>query len=192
MKAITPAIASPSRMFRNESPHRLLRRPGWHPLRGALRLRPAPAIAALGMAWFATIVLVAAGIVEQDNTIWQGVYTQEQARRGEQVFNSNCSYCHHEDLSGGFFDNGDGRAPALAGPRAFDSSFSERWKNQTVGDMVAAIAGTMPQPKPASLSLGAYVDVASYLLLKNEVPAGPTELPLDIESLGHILITSKN
>jgi mono/diheme cytochrome c family protein len=144
------------------------------------------------MAWLTTVVLAAAGVAEQDKTIWQGVYTQEEARRGEQVFNSNCSYCHREDLSGGFFDNGDGRAPALAGSRAFDSSFSERWKNLTVGDMVAAIAGTMPQPKPASLSLEAYVDVVSYLLLKNEVPAGQTELPLDVESLGHILITSKN
>jgi mono/diheme cytochrome c family protein len=144
------------------------------------------------MAWFSTIVLAAASVVDQDRTIWQGVYTQEQAQRGEQVFNTNCSYCHRQDLSGGFFDNGDGRAPALAGPHAFDSSFSDRWKNLTIGDMVAAIAGTMPQPKPASLPLEAYVDVVSYLLLKNEVPAGQTELPLDVESLGHILIASKN
>jgi mono/diheme cytochrome c family protein len=55
-------------------------------------------------------------------TIWDGAYSEAQARRGEQVFNTQCSYCHKESLSGGFFDGGLDRAAALAGKRAFDSS----------------------------------------------------------------------
>lgn len=139
-------------------------------------------------------LLESAGVpASQDVTkaVWDGVYTEPQARRGERVFKSECGYCHRDDLSGGFFDNGSGRAPALAGPRAFDSSFAERWKNLTVGDMVATIAATMPQQKPASLSVQAYVDVVGYLLEKNQVPAGKVELPIDVEILMQVRITAK-
>lgn len=125
-------------------------------------------------------------------TVWDGVYTEAQARRGEQVFKGECSYCHRDDLSGGFFDNGTGRVPALTGPRAFDSSFVDRWNDMTVGDMVATIAATMPQEKPASLSIQAYVDVASFLLEKNQIPSGKAELPTDVNLLLKVLITPKS
>ena len=46
----------------------------------------------------------------------------------------------------------------------------------------------MPQQKPASLSVQAYIDVVSFLLQKNGMPAGNTELPTDVEALGQILI----
>jgi mono/diheme cytochrome c family protein len=124
-------------------------------------------------------------------TIWSGVYTEEQARRGEQVYKSECSYCHRDDLAGGFLDDGVGRAAALAGPRAFGSSLAERWKDLTVVDMVATIAATMPEQKPASLTVQAYVDVVSYLFSKNNIPAGSVELPVDVETLGQLLITQK-
>ena len=116
------------------------------------------------------------------------MYTAAQARRGEQVYKESCTYCHRDDLTGGFLDDGVGRAPALAGRRAFDSSFFERWEDATVRDLAAAIAATMPQQKPASLSVQAYIDVVSFLLQKNGMPAGNTELPTDVEALGQILI----
>jgi mono/diheme cytochrome c family protein len=124
-------------------------------------------------------------------TIWDGIYTEAQAQRGEQLFKSECSYCHRVDLSGGFFDNGTGRAATLAGPRAFGSSFEERWKDQTVGDMVATIAATMPQQRPTSLSVQTYVDIVSYLLAKNQIPAGKTELPVDVAALMQLNITPR-
>jgi mono/diheme cytochrome c family protein len=124
-------------------------------------------------------------------TIWDGIYTEEQARRGERVFKSECSYCHRDDLAGGFLDDGVGRAPALAGPRAFGSSLVERWKDLTLTDMVASIAATMPQQRPTSLTLQAYVDVVGYLFSKNNIPAGSVELPVDVETLGQLLITQK-
>jgi cytochrome c len=125
-------------------------------------------------------------------TIWDGVYSEAQARRGEQVFKTECSYCHKEDLSGGFFDDGLGRAPALAGQRAFDSSFIDRWGGQTLGDMVATIAATMPQKRPASLTLDNYIDVATYLLSKNDVPHGASDLASDVDALGRIAIVPRN
>ncbi len=145
------------------------------------------AVAALAPPVLATSVSQAAA-----RTVWDGVYTADQARRGEEIYKTECSYCHRDDLSGGFFDNGVGRAPALAGARAFGSSFVERWKDLSMGEVVAAIAETMPQQKPASLTLQAYVDVVTYLLAKNDVPAGGTELPIDAEALGRIVVTDRD
>jgi cytochrome c len=124
-------------------------------------------------------------------TVWDGVYTDTQAGRGEQAYRLHCGYCHRDDLAGGFFDDGTGRAPALAGPRAFDSSLEERWRDATVGQMLLDIGTTMPQQEPGSLPVQTYVDILSFLLSKNEVPAGTSELPADLDALQQIRVTAK-
>jgi cytochrome c len=146
--------------------------------------------ATIASALFSILIaaLGAAASPQQNTTVWDGIYSDAQARRGEQVYKRSCGYCHRDDLTGGFFDNGVGRTPALAGPRAFDSSFVERWKNMTMADLVATVAATMPQEEPASLSAQAYVDVVCYLLSKNDVRAGPTDLPTEVEVLQHVVI----
>lgn len=113
-------------------------------------------------------------------TIWDGVYTDDQARRGQRVYEQECAECHLGDLMG------DGIAPALIG-----RSFFFRWSNLSVGDMVVAIRTTMPEGAPASLSPAGYVDISAYLLEKNTVPSGDTELPTDMDDLGDITITEK-
>jgi cytochrome c len=139
---------------------------------------------------FAAVPCVAL-LAQSPRSVWAGVYTQTQAERGGQLYKRECSYCHRDDLRGGFIDDGVGNAPALAGSRAFGSSFTERWMDLSVGEMVATIAETMPQAKPASLSLQSYVDIVTFLLSKNDVPPGNSELPTDIQILGDIQITAK-
>ena len=69
-----------------------------------------------------SLSVVLAGVVSTaagqpaPRTIWQGVYTEAQAARGEKAYKLACGYCHKDNLAGGFFDDGNGRAPALAGP----------------------------------------------------------------------------
>ena len=111
------------------------------------------------------------------NTVWSGIFTEEQAKRGMDRYQQECSPCHLEDLLG------DGIAPALVG-----SSFHFRWSDLSVGDMLVAIRTTMPQGAPASLSSQAYVDIVSYLLQRNEFPTGDTELPTESDTLDSILI----
>jgi quinoprotein glucose dehydrogenase len=136
-------------------------------------------------------VVSTAGQAPAARTIWQGVFTEAQAARGENAYKLSCGYCHKDDLTGGFFDDGNGRAPALAGPRAFDSSFEKRWSGVTVGQMVIDIGTAMPQQDPGSLAPETYVDIVSFLLSKNGVPAGTAELPADLEALQAIRITPK-
>ena len=111
-------------------------------------------------------------------TIWDGVYTDDQATRGQRVYEQECAQCHLDDLMG------DGIAPALIG-----SSFFFRWSDLSVGDMYVAIRTTMPQGAPASLSPAGYADITTYLLQMNKVPAGDTELSTDMDDLEEITIT---
>ena len=113
-----------------------------------------------------------------ETTIWDGVYTDDQATRGQRVYEQECAQCHLDDLMG------DGIAPALVG-----SSFFFRWSDLSVGDMYVAIRTTMPQGAPASLSPAGYADISAYLLQMNKIPSGDTELSTDIDRLEDITIT---
>ena len=108
------------------------------------------------------------------------VYTDDQARRGQRVYEQGCAQCHLADLMG------DGIAPALVG-----RSFFFRWSDLSVADMIVAIRTTMPEGAPASLSAAGYVDISAYLLEKNTVPSGDAELPTDLDDLGDITITEE-
>ena len=139
----------------------------------------------------AGVVSAAAGQPPPARTIWDRVYTEAQAARGEKAYKLACGYCHKDNLSGGFFDDGNGRAPALAGPRAFDSSFEKRWAGKTVGEMVIEIGTAMPQNDPGSLAPETYVDIITFLLARNGVPAGTAELASELDALQGIRITPK-
>ena len=121
--------------------------------------------------------------VTQENimrSVWDGVYTEEQAGRGERTYTQACSACHLGDLLG------DGFAPSLVG-----AAFSFRWTDLSVGDIFATIRATMPQGAPASLSPQAYVDLAAFLLSVNDYPAGNEELEPDVPTLEQIRIESQ-
>ena len=111
---------------------------------------------------------------------WDGVFTEEQAMRGQATYQQECASCHLDDLLG------DGIAPPLVGV-----PFSFRWSDLSVGDMFMAIRTTMPQGAPASLSVSGYIDIVSYLLKANEFPTGDTELPTEEDALQSIIIEEK-
>ena len=130
----------------------------------------------------ATLALIAvaalySGTAAQERTVWDGVFTEDQAQRGMATYEQECSQCHLEDLLG------DGIAPALIG-----APFHFRWSDLSVGDMLVAIRTTMPQGAPASLSPRAYADIVAYMLQVNDFPAGDTELPTSVDDLEGIII----
>jgi mono/diheme cytochrome c family protein len=112
--------------------------------------------------------------------IWDGVYTDDQAARGKAQYNTNCSSCHMEDLSGS------GQALPLAG-----DAFTDVWEGQTMADLLGLVQGTMPQDRPGSLSPEAALDVISYIAQVNKFPSGKEELKNDPDALKNILITKK-
>ncbi len=125
---------------------------------------------------------LAAGVSSGQDTrsIWDGVYTEAQAKRGEAIYFERCVRCHGPSLMGGT----DGAGP-LTGP-----TFNGNWNGVPLGAMVDRMRMTMPLDKPATLSRQQTADVLTYILSINKVPAGKTELPRQAEMLNLIQFKS--
>jgi ankyrin repeat protein len=121
-----------------------------------------------------------AGRQDARSTIWNGVFTEEQAKRGEQTYAKSCAKCHAEDLLGST------NAPALVG-----QAFFARFDRTSADDVLDVIRRTMPQEAPDTLGMPAYADIVSFLFKSNGGPAGKTELPTDRAKLREILVTSR-
>ena len=124
--------------------------------------------------------LPASHAAQEPRTVWDGVYTEAQAMRGEQVYQDECTFCHLEDLMG----------DAFATPLVEDS-FTFRWDGSSVGDLMTVIQVTMPADRPQTLSDEAVADVIAFLLKMNEYPAGEEELAADQAALENIAIVAE-
>ena len=113
-------------------------------------------------------------------TVWDGVFTADQAATGKTVFQNKCATCHGAELSGGEM------APALAG-----SGFLANWQGSSLGDLFTRIHSTMPANDPGSMTNAETAQVLAYILSFNQFPAGATPLPADEAALGQIGITDK-
>jgi S-disulfanyl-L-cysteine oxidoreductase SoxD len=129
------------------------------------------------------VILAAAGALtagvlsaQETRSIWDGVYTEAQAKRGEAIYFERCVRCHGPSLMGGT----DGAGP-LTGP-----TFNGNWNGVPLGAMVDRMRMTMPLDKPATLSRQQTADVLTYILSINKFPAGKEELPRTAEILNQI------
>jgi mono/diheme cytochrome c family protein len=107
-----------------------------------------------------------------------GVFSKEQAERGQTAYNALCARCHGETLGGG--EN----SPALV-----DETFFRIWDGRSVGDLVEYTRKTMPSDGPGTVSRRRCVDIAAYLLSANGFPAGDREFPTELDALNQIMIT---
>jgi len=110
-------------------------------------------------------------------SIWDGVYTAEQAKRGAALYIQYCSSCHGENLAG------DDEVPPLVG-----DNFLSNWNGLTVGDLFDRIRVTMPFNKPQSLNREMNAGILAHILSVNKFPAGETELPGQTEVLKQVRI----
>ena len=112
-------------------------------------------------------------------TIWDSVYTPEQAARGESTYARTCSRCHGPALGGA------DEAPALTG-----GAFLASWNGQTLNDLHDRVRTTMPTDTPGMYQRRDISDVIAYVLKFNQFPAGKTELPVGDEDLKAIAFVS--
>ncbi len=123
------------------------------------------------------IGLAGIGASEGQRSVWDGVYTAEQADRGQARYNELCGSCHGDTLAGGE------SAPPLAG-----GEFLANWNTLTVGDLFDRTRATMPQSKPGSLTRETNADIMAYVLRVNQFPPGKEALPQSSPALKEILI----
>jgi mono/diheme cytochrome c family protein len=113
-------------------------------------------------------------------TVWDGVYNEEQAKRGNAVFLEQCSNCHGRDLEGADM------TPALTG-----GAFTANWDGLTIGDLADRIRISMPLNSPGTLSRQQITDVVAYILRFNQFPAGKEELPREQPAQKQILFKAR-
>lgn len=107
----------------------------------------------------------------QDRTVNSGVYSSEQAGRGQEVYKQRCVSCHGASLEGA-------GAPPLTG-----SEFNQVWSAQTLSDLVNKIQKTMPANDPGKLTRPESAAIVAYVLQVGKFPAGRTELGVDDAAL---------
>jgi mono/diheme cytochrome c family protein len=105
-------------------------------------------------------------------SVWDGVYTEEQARRGETLYQRACGSCHGGDLAG------DGFSPALGGP-----AFLGNWNGTTLADLFERVRVSMPPEDPESVSRAQKADILAFILKASHFPAGKVELASQTERL---------
>lgn len=123
---------------------------------------------------FATATVITVAVIgalcsalraQETRSVWEGVYNEEQAKRGAVLFDMECAGCHGPAGEGG------GMAPPLVG-----GAFTANYDGQTVGDLFDRNRTTMPVGKEGQLSAQANADITAFILQGNEFPAGDAEL----------------
>ncbi|HET9269984.1 MAG TPA: cytochrome c [Vicinamibacterales bacterium] len=102
---------------------------------------------------------------QQPRTLWDGIYTDEQAARGETLYAERCAKCHGDTLGG------QESAPALTG-----TTFYSNWEGEMLEPLFDRLRTTMPQDKPGSLSRAQNADILAHMLKAGGYPAGATPL----------------
>ena len=105
-------------------------------------------------------------------TIWDGVYTAEQADRGLLAIGGKCAACH-----------------TMAEWTA--DVFLERWAGRPLLVLYDTTRLTMPVEAPGTLTRQEYADIVAAILRLNKAAAGKTPLPSDIEGLKQIDVTPR-
>ncbi len=100
-----------------------------------------------------------------------GVYTEEQARRGAQIYENICAECHDQD--------------------EFLEPLMQSWMGAPVSMLFFEITDLMPEDAPGSLEPAEYADVLAYIFELNGLPPGQAELEPSDEVLKKIIIEQR-
>lgn len=125
------------------------------------------------LAWLAVaagLALAATGASAQGKgdapvrTTLDGVFSADQATRGQAAFQERCAACH----APGYFTA---------------SAFRQSWAGRAVYYLFNTIRNTMPEDSPGSLRPREVADLLAYILRLNTYPEGPEPLPDDTDAL---------
>jgi mono/diheme cytochrome c family protein len=132
------------------------------------------------------MLLCAIGMVsaQESKSTSTGVFTEEQAKRGEAAYNANCASCHGAEL----------RSADREIPHLTDKPFQFAWVGKTIAEKFELMRDTMPPKETRSpgdnIADQVYLDLVAYILRFNKIPAGKQPLELDLPTLRQIVISA--
>ena len=115
-------------------------------------------------------------------SVWSGVYTTAQSKRGEELHASACAQCHGPRL------NGAGQPDQPPSPAIARAAFLRKWDGKTVAELVTYVRETMPTDRPGTLTDQQSIDAIAHMFAVSEIPAGDKELPPDPKVLEGIVV----
>jgi mono/diheme cytochrome c family protein len=122
-------------------------------------------------------LIVAGPVLAQQLTTWDGVFTAEQASRGEKIYLERCARCHGDGMQGVE------SAPALSG-----TTFYATWEGETLDALFERMRASMPQDAPGSLSRAQNADILAHMLKTGGYPAGNAALDPQAGALARIKV----
>ena len=126
------------------------------------------------------LLILAAAAAAAPSSVWDGVYSSDQADRGKKAYGSQCARCHGDALLGG-----------EDSPPLVDQDFLGNWNGKSVGDLVEYTRKKMPSDGPGKLNRAMCTDIVAYLLSANGFPAGQGRLEPNVEAMNQIQIEAK-
>ena len=109
--------------------------------------------------------------------LWDSVYSDSQATRGDTLYKSTCARCHGATLAG------TDSAAELSG-----KSFLGNWDGLTLDQLYDKIYTSMPPDNPKSVPRGQLADILAYVLSQNHFPAGKQPLSESMDQLKDITL----
>jgi mono/diheme cytochrome c family protein len=119
-------------------------------------------------------------------TVWDGVYTVDQALRGQTAYTGPCDRCHGYKLDGAPEDPVMLPAPPVAGAK-----FLRKWNGRSLAALFETIRTTMPSNNPGYLSDAEVADLVAYMLFTSGIPAGDDALQPNLDSLAGLTIVAQ-
>jgi cytochrome c len=111
-------------------------------------------------------------------SVWAGVYTEQQAKRGEALYKQECATCHGDALEGNGQTERAQKLERMLPPLSGDV-FKGNWNGRPLSDLFDKMKRTMPRDDPGKMSLNQNTDILAYMLKFNGFPSGKAELPAD-------------
>jgi len=118
-------------------------------------------------------------------SVWSGVYTAAQNKRGEELHTDVCAMCHGPRL------NGASQAEMPPSPAIAGATFLRRWAGRNVEALLVYVRHTMPPDAPGTLNDQQSIDAIAHMFAVSGMPAGDRELPPDANALANIVIQVK-
>jgi S-disulfanyl-L-cysteine oxidoreductase SoxD len=112
---------------------------------------------------------------QTSRSVREGVYSEEQAKRGRTVYSEHCLECHGRDLEGDVENR-----PLVGGV------FFSNWDGVPMLTLFDRIRVTMPGDKPGTMNRQQIADILAFVLQFNGLPAGNAELSTKAEILQQI------